>query len=33
MNPGAKDGGEPEKVELDNRDFGFTLLEDHGAGV
>ena len=33
MNAGAQDGGEPEEIELDDGDFGFALLEDHGAGV
>ena len=29
VNARAKDGGEPEQVELDDGDFGFALLEDH----
>ena len=29
----AQDRGEPEQVELHDGDFGFALLEDHGAGV
>ena len=33
VNAGAQDRGEPEQIELDDGDFGFALLEDHGAGV
>ena len=32
VNAGAQHGGKPEQVELHDGDFGFALLEDHGAG-
>ena len=32
MNARGEDGWKPEEVKLDDGNFGFTLLKDHGAG-